>query len=79
MTARDGLQMAGVALDAIGLIDKLVHAGAIDSAKSLLVSLRDGIDGVTSPQVVMAHMDTLREKLADADAAADSALTDRFK
>jgi len=79
VNAKEGLAMAAVALDVIGVIDKLVHgSGAakeiVESLKALLVSLRDGLQGKTSPQVVMAHLDTLRQQLASSDAAADAAL-----
>lgn len=83
MNAREGLTMAGVALDAVELIDKLVHAGGpaeaiVEGLKGLLVSLRDGVAGKTSPQVVMSHLDSLQHKLAEQDAAADAELAGRF-
>jgi hypothetical protein len=80
---KHGLAMAGVLVDAIGLIDKLVHSGGaaeaiVEGLKTLLVSLRDGVDGKTTPQVVMSHLETLREQLGLNDATADADLARKF-
>jgi hypothetical protein len=83
VNAKDGLTMAGVALDAVELIAKVINAGGpadaiVAGIRALLVAVRDGIDGKTSPEVVMAQIDALRSELASNDAGADAALDKRF-
>lgn len=85
MTLRDAFKMGETALDALGLIEKLTHVGgdkadaALAATRAALGALRAGLDGVATPEEVLARIEQLHAELAGNDAAADSKLDAKFK
>jgi hypothetical protein len=83
MNAKQGLKMASVALDGIAMLDDLIGLGkpveaTLAAVKAAVTALREGVDGKTSPQVVLSQLESLKESLAENDAAADTALDRKF-
>lgn len=75
--------MAGVVFDGLTVLEDLLKLGkpieaTLSAVRAGLVALREGIDGKTSPQVVLLQIESLRDSLAENDANADSALDKRF-
>lgn len=81
---KDALKMAGLAIDGLELIQSLTGVGgdkaaaALRSIDKVVASLRDGLDGKTTPDVVAHELDALRASLLNNDDAADAALRDKF-
>lgn len=84
MTTKDALRMAGLAIDGLEIIQGMTKIGgdraaaALKAIDKVVTSLRDGLDGVASPQAVANELDALRNSLAENDAAADAALREKF-
>lgn len=85
MTFRDALDMGAAALDALSVIEKLTHIGgdkaeaALAATRAALSTLRAGLDGKVTPDEVLARIEKLHSELVGNDAAADSALDEKFK
>jgi hypothetical protein len=83
--AREALDMIKVAIDGLEAIERLTHIGgpkaeaALAATRAAVVALREGFDGKTSPQVVLAQIESLHDDLAKNDAEALAALHDKFK
>jgi hypothetical protein len=83
--AREALDMIKVAIDGLEAIEKLTHIGgpkaeaALAATRAAVVALREGFDGKTSPQIVLAQIEALHDELKQNDATADAALHDKFK
>lgn len=81
---KDALKMAALAIDGLEVIQGLTKIGGDKAAKALeaidkvVATLRDGLDGHTSPEIVGHELDALRAELLNNDAAADAALRDKF-
>lgn len=81
---KEALKMAAVAIDGLELIQGMTGVGGDRAAAALraidkvVATLRDGIDGKTSPEIVARDLDALRAQLLDNDAEADAALKARF-
>lgn len=84
MTTKDALRMAGLAIDGLEIIQGMTKIGgdraaaALKAIDKVVNSLRDGLDGVASPQAVANELDALRNSLAENDASADTALREKF-
>lgn len=83
MNARDALRMATVALDGLEMIARWVHLPVpaeqiVTAIRAALTAIAEGTDGVTSPQVVLAQLESLQTSLAANDVAADADLDRRF-
>lgn len=84
-TVKDALKMAGLAVDGLELIQGLTGVGGLPAAKALqaidkvVKTLRDGMEGKTSPEIVARDLDSLRAELLNNDAAADAALREKFE
>lgn len=82
--ARTALTMVSVVIDGLEAIEKLTHVGgakadaALAATRAVVVALREGIDGTTSPQIVLAQIESLHDALAANDAEALAALHARF-
>lgn len=83
-TTKTALKMAEVAIDGLEVIQAMTKIGgdkaaaALQAIDKVVSTLRDGLDGVASPQTVVLELDALRAQLLSNDAAADAALRARF-
>lgn len=85
MNAKTALSMAALAIDGLEVIQAMTQVGGPGAAAALAAidkvvkSLKDGLDGVASPQAVANEIDALKASLASNDAAADAELREKFK
>lgn len=81
---KDALRMAGLAIDGLEIIQGMTKIGGDRAAAALraidkvVASLRDGLDGIASPQAVANEIEALRNSLTANDAGVDAALRDKF-
>ncbi len=73
----EALQM--ILAEGLELAHKLLGKGMVDAAHEVVRTLLEGIHGHTSPQVVLDSLQSMRDRLAETDAAADRALKDKFR
>lgn len=84
MNTKTALQMAGLAIDGLQVIQSMSRVGGDKAAAALaaidkvVATLRDGLDGKASPQAVTGEIDALFAALVGNDEAADAALKARF-
>ncbi len=70
-----------VMVEGLELIAELVNSkapGAAAGVGEVIRSLLEGIHGKTSPEVILAELESLRTRLKANDEEADKALHDRF-
>lgn len=84
MNAKDALKMLGVVVDGVQVIQGMTKVGgdraeaALAAIDKIVSTLRQGIDGVATPQAVAIEIEALRASLVENDAAADVALREKF-
>ena len=84
MNTKAALQMASLAIDGLEVIQGITRIGGDTAANALaaidkiVATLKDGLAGKASPQAVALEIDQLFAAIAGNDAAADSALRDKF-
>lgn len=84
MKTKDALRMAGMTIDALSLIQHYSRiggdsaAGALATIDAIVTTLRDGLDGKTTPDEVAIDLQALYTGIAANDAAADTALDRKF-
>ena len=81
MTAKDGLTIAGIALEQLGPLAGLLGTGtaaAVAIAKAIVLTLQVGADGKASPQAVLSQIEALHDSLKANDAAADAKAEEKF-
>ena len=82
--ARGALHMAEVAVEACAAIEKLTGIGgdkaeeALAAVKSVIATVKAGFAGEMTAQEVLAHIETLHERLAANDAAIDELARQKF-
>jgi hypothetical protein len=83
MKYEDALKIAALAPDVLRTIkaiaDREKALAALAAIKSIATTLLDGLEGKTSPQVVLSHLESLQESLRGNDAAADAAIDRKFR
>lgn len=81
---KDALRIAGIAIDALQMIQGLTKVGgdkaaaALEAIDKVVTSVNDGVAGNTSPELVERDLDALRAELLNNDAAIDARLRERF-
>ncbi len=84
MNAKDALRMAGLAIDALAMIQSYSRiggasaAGALATIDAIVTAVRDGLDGKASPDQVATDLQALYTGIEANDAAADTALDRKF-
>lgn len=84
MTTKSALRMAAVAIDGLEIIQGMTKVGgpraaaALQAIDKVVSALKDGLDGVASPQAVANEIEALKTLLAENDTAADAALREKF-
>lgn len=84
MTTKAALQMFGVVIDGLDVIQGITRVGGMDATKALATigkvvsTLQEGMNGRASAQAVSAEIDQLFVDLAQNDASADEALKEKF-
>jgi hypothetical protein len=84
MNAKTALQMAGLAIDGLEVLQAMTKVGgdkaeaALQAIDKVIATLKEGMDGKASPQAVSGEIDALFLALAGNDEAADQALRTKF-
>jgi hypothetical protein len=82
---KEALRMAGLAVDAIGMIQGYTKLGgdkaaaALKAIGAIVSAVQGGLDGKAAPDEVARDLQALYSGLEDNDAAADSALDRKFR
>lgn len=84
-TTKEALRMAGLAIDALELIQGYTKLGgskaavALKTIDAIVTTVRDGLDGKATPDEVAHDLQVLYVGLEANDATADTALDRKFK